>query len=105
MVANLPGDVTPRAGRSRASSISSVTSDSSFFTNVSFPQHQYTLPSDMESEMDESGTDLHTVSKEDLYHYIQKYQKRATRFVIVNKSLYGLFWKVKVLLCNLNDIC
>ena len=77
---HVPGDVTPRASRSRTSSISSVTSDSSFFTNVSFPQHHYTLPSDMESEVDESGTDLHTVSKEDLYQYIQKYQRRATRY-------------------------
>ncbi|XP_060588973.1 golgin subfamily A member 4-like [Ruditapes philippinarum] len=77
---NLPGDLTPQASRSRTSSISSMTSDSSFFTNVSFPQHHYSLPSDMESEMDESGTDLNTVSKEDLYHYIQKYQKRATRY-------------------------
>ena len=77
---NLPGEVTPTAARSRTSSISSVTSDSSFFTNVSFPQHHYTLPSDMESEMDESGTDLHTVSKEELYQYIQKFQRRATRY-------------------------
>jgi len=77
--ASLPGDITPRASRSRTSSISSVTSDASFFTNVSFGQQHYTLPSDMESEMDESGTDMTTVSKEELFHYIQKYQRRATR--------------------------
>lgn len=77
---SMAGNVTPRASRSRTSSISSVTSDSSFFTNVSFPQLHYTLPSDMESEMEQSGTDLHTVTKEDLFHYIQKYQQRATRY-------------------------
>ncbi|KAH3894605.1 hypothetical protein DPMN_018762 [Dreissena polymorpha] len=57
-----------------------MTSEGSFFTNMSFSNMQYNLPSDLESEMDESGTDLNTVSKEDLYHYIQKYQRRATRY-------------------------
>jgi hypothetical protein len=51
----LPGDETPTASRSRTSSISSVTSDSSFFNNSSFGTHHYQLPSDVESEIDESA--------------------------------------------------
>lgn len=72
------GDGTP-VQRSRASSVSSVTSEaSSFFPNISFAPNY--LPSDAESEMDESGTDLSAISKEDLYTYIKKFERRALKY-------------------------
>jgi hypothetical protein len=72
-----PGDGTP-VHRSRTSSISSLTSESTFFPNISFQPHY--LPSDVESEMDESSTDLSGVSKEDLYTYIKKFERRAVKY-------------------------
>ena len=73
------GETTPKGQRSRASSISSLTSEtSSFFPNISFgPQY---LPSDVESEMEESTTDLSGVSKEDLYAYVKKFERRAFKY-------------------------
>lgn len=94
-LSQLPGDETPRAGRSRASSISSVTSDS-FFTNTSFgSQHHYVLPSDIESEVEEQASSLEVYSKDDLYQLVRKYERRAVRykskFMEVWKNLFGKF--------------
>ena len=73
------GDDTPRGLHSRASSVSSLTSESSsYFPNISFAPHY--LPSDVESEMDESSTDLSGVSKEDLYTYVKKFERRAFKY-------------------------
>ena len=73
------GENTPKGQRSRASSISSLTSEtSSFFPNISFAPQD--LPSDVESEMDESSTDLSGVSKEDLYTYVKKFERRAFKY-------------------------
>lgn len=78
---NSAGDETPRASRSRQSSISSVASDSPFMTPLSFPQQQqYVLPSDIESEMDEPMSSLDAFSKDDLYTYVKKYERKATRY-------------------------
>ncbi|XP_055959282.1 golgin subfamily A member 4 [Patella vulgata] len=78
--ASVLGDDTPKVPRSRTSSISSVTSDSSFFQNVSFTQHHYSLPSDIESEVEDSSVNLESVSKDDLYLYIKKYERRAVKY-------------------------
>ena len=68
--------------RSRTSSISSVTSDASLFTPVSFAHRQYVLPSDAEScsEVEDTGPTLNTVSKEDLYRHFLKMQRRSERY-------------------------
>ncbi|CAG2237564.1 GOLGA4 [Mytilus edulis] len=79
-LSNLPGDETPRASRSRASSISSVTSDSSFFNNTTFGTHHYQLPSDVESEIDESASNFDSYSKEDLYMLIKRFERRAYKY-------------------------
>ena len=72
------GETTPKGQRSRASSISSLTSETSYFPNISFgPQY---LPSDVESEMEESTTDLSGISKEDLYNYVKKFERRAFKY-------------------------
>ena len=73
------GDVTPRGGRSRASSISSMTSDSSFFPSVSFSQHHY-MPSDAESEIEDSSVNLSAISKEDLYAFVKRFERRAFKY-------------------------
>lgn len=70
---------TPRDQRSRTSSISSVASDTSFFPNISFTA-QYIIPSDVESEMEDSSTDLSGVTKEDLYTYVKKFERRAFKY-------------------------
>ena len=70
--------------RSRTSSFSSVTSDtSSFFGSVSVPlRHNYAVPSDMESasEVEDSGVALNTVTKEDLFRMFRKMQQRSTKY-------------------------
>lgn len=73
------GDETPRGPRSRTSSVSSVTSDSSFFQVPNFSSH-YVIPSDVESEMEESSSDLSGISKEDLYTYVKKFERRAFKY-------------------------
>ncbi|XP_041365531.1 golgin subfamily A member 4-like isoform X2 [Gigantopelta aegis] len=73
-------DTTPTTSRSRTSSFSSVASDSSFYQNpISFAQPQY-IPSDVESEVEESPDSLDSISKEDLYTYIKKYERRAIKY-------------------------
>lgn len=76
---SVQGDDTPRGPRSRASSISSVASDSSFFTNVSFSHPQY-VPSDIESEIEETSVNLDAISKEELYTYVKKYERRVIKY-------------------------
>lgn len=89
---------TPKGQLSRASSISSLTSEpASFFPNISFAPHY--LPSDVESEMEDSSTDLGGVSKEDLYAYVKKFERRAfkykSKFMEVNLCSINFFspWK------------
>ena len=79
-LSNLPGDETPTASRSRTSSISSVTSDSSFFNNSSFGTHHYQLPSDVESEIDESASNLESYSKDELYMLLKRFERRAYKY-------------------------
>ena len=68
--------------RSRTSSFSSVTSDASLFAPVQLSHHQYVLPSDAESysEVEDTGPSLNTVSKEDLYRYYLKMQRRSEKY-------------------------
>ena len=73
------GDETPRAGRSRTSSLSSMTSESSFFPSVSFSSSHY-VPSDAESEMEETSVNLSAVSKEDLYAFVKRFERRAFKY-------------------------
>jgi hypothetical protein len=67
--------------RSRTSSISSQTSEASLFAPVPFGK-AYPMPSDIESasEMEDSGIALNTVSKEDLYQYFKKMERRSQRY-------------------------
>ena len=79
--AELP--ITPHSehhSRSRTSSFSSVTSDASIFAPVSFSQRQYVLLSDAESEVEDAGPSLNTVSKEDLYRHFLKMQRRSEKY-------------------------
>lgn len=73
-----------QASRSRHSSISSQASDASFFSPVpSASRAHYPLPSDVESasEMeDSSGMVPHTMSKEELYQYFRKMQRRSEKY-------------------------
>ncbi|KAH9513358.1 Golgin sub A member 4 [Bulinus truncatus] len=78
-MSSLQGNETPKGGRSRTSSISSMTSDSSFFPNVSF-SHSYYMPSDVESEMEETSVNLSSVSKEDLYAFVKRFERRAFKY-------------------------
>ncbi|KAH3719726.1 hypothetical protein DPMN_062594 [Dreissena polymorpha] len=59
-------DVTSRASGSRTSSISFATNKGSYRNNMSFSHMQYSLSSDLQSEMDEIEIDLNNVSKGDL---------------------------------------
>ncbi|KAK0044523.1 golgin subfamily A member 4-like isoform X3, partial [Biomphalaria pfeifferi] len=78
-MSSLRDDETPKVGRSRTSSISSMTSDSSFFPSVSF-SHSYYMPSDVESEMEETSVNLSSVSKEDLYAFVKRFERRAFKY-------------------------
>ncbi|CAG5123064.1 unnamed protein product, partial [Candidula unifasciata] len=78
-MSSIRGDETPKGPRSRTSSISSMTSDNSFFPNVSF-SHSYYVPSDVESEIDESSVNLSAVSKEDLYAFVKRFERRAFKY-------------------------
>jgi len=89
-LSNLPGDETPTASRSRTSSISSVTSDSSFFNNSSFGTHHYQLPSDVESEIDESASNLESYSKDDLYMLLKRFERRAYKYK--SKFMEVMIW-------------
>ena len=70
--------------RSRNSSISSQASDASFFSPVpSTSRAHFPLPSDVESASeieDSSGMVLHTTTKEDLYQYFRKMQRRSEKY-------------------------
>lgn len=76
---SVKGDETPTRNRSRTSSISSMTSENSFFPNVSF-SHSYYVPSDVESEMEEASVNLSSVSKEDLYAFVKRFERRAFKY-------------------------
>ena len=65
--------------RSRTSSISSQTSDASLFAPIPFGK-SHPMPSDVESEMEDSGIALNTVSKDDLYQYFKKMERRSERY-------------------------
>ncbi|BFY98234.1 hypothetical protein BsWGS_01275 [Bradybaena similaris] len=78
-MSSIRGDETPKGPRSRTSSISSMTSDNSFFPSVSF-SHSYYVPSDAESELDESSVNLSAVSKEDLYAFVKRFERRAFKY-------------------------
>ena len=67
--------------RSRTSSIGSHSSEVGLFSPLSLPQRQYVLPSDVESEVDDhSGISLGSISKEDLYQYFRKMQRRSEKY-------------------------
>jgi hypothetical protein len=59
------------APSSRRSSISSEVSESSFFSPGT-PSRQYMPPSDIESEVDEPSYNLDGISKEEIFHHLQK---------------------------------
>ena len=64
---------------SRTSSFGSVAGDINLLlTNSSLPCHY--MPSDVESEMEETSTDLAAFSKEDLFNYANKFLKTAHRY-------------------------
>jgi hypothetical protein len=96
----LPGDETPTASRSRTSSISSVTSDSSFFNNSSFGTHHYQLPSDVESEIDESASNLESYSKDDLYMLLKRFERRAYKYK--SKFMEVMIWNYLLRYAALN---
>lgn len=99
-LSNLPGDETPRASRSRTSSISSVTSDSSFFNNSSYTTHHYQLPSDVESEIDESASNLESYSKDDLYMLLKRFERRAYKYK--SKFMEVMIWNYLLRYASLN---
>lgn len=67
--------------RSRTSSVSSQASDASFFSPIP-TSRAYPLPSDVESasEYEDSGVVPHTTTKEELYHYFRKMQRRSEKY-------------------------
>ena len=61
------------------SSISaSMGSDMSFHSPL--PPVHYHMPSDIESEVEESSFSIDILSKEDLYTLVKKYERRAIRY-------------------------
>ena len=82
--AELPVTPIQDAGitRSRTSSISSQTSEASLFGPLPTPHRYHALPSDIESasEVEDSGVAVHTVSKEDLYQYFRKMERRSEKY-------------------------
>ena len=73
-------DLGTSISRSRTSSFSSQTSEASLFGPLPTPSRYQTLPSDIESEVDDSGIAASTVSKEDLYRYYRKMEHRSDRY-------------------------
>lgn len=75
-----PSNGTPQRTHSRQSSISSVTSESPFFPPLNLSHHSYELPSEAESEMDESVSNLDGYTKEDLYNIIKRLERRSIKY-------------------------
>ena len=71
----------PSSTRSRTSSISSQTSDASLFGPIPVGK-AHPLPSDVESssEVEDSGIAVNTMSKDDLYQFYKKMERRCQRY-------------------------
>ena len=78
--ADLPLTPSDSQTLSRASSISSLSSEPALFSPGNFPPRQYALPSDVESEVEDSHVSLNSVSKDMLYQSFLKVQKRSERY-------------------------
>ena len=69
--------------RSRTSSTSSMDTEASMFSPLTFPQRQYVVPSDVDSasEVDDtSSVAVGAVTKEQLYQSYLKVQRRAEKY-------------------------
>lgn len=80
--AELPVSPMPESStRSRTSSVSSQASEASLFGPIPVGK-VHALPSDVESssEMEDSGIAVNTMSKDDLYQFYKKMERRCQRY-------------------------